>query len=305
MTDSICWLTMIALTMSAAPHFAAASPSQGATALDATQEELRATSSVAGLAFTTSLDQLPRAPASARIRKGCERLVILPATDGGKEAAYLGWIVTGEAKIGGDGDTVVSFAGAVQPVNDGFNSGYCTVAQGNIGLFHNGQLKAIAYASPSSKLSIGRVVGLEGGGARVWNGTALSAPIADVADTDGGYRLELRAVASQETLCGGTVAVPNIYKMKIDEARVALTAKGWSPKPPADGASSPRSDRESGLVKRGLIETDSCSQGLAFCEFNYGIGKTSLAVTTVGDDPLPSVLNYSVQCDVGPKDAVK
>ena len=41
------------------------------------------------------------------MRKGCENLIVAPATDGGKEAASPGWIVTGEAKIGSDGDTAL------------------------------------------------------------------------------------------------------------------------------------------------------------------------------------------------------
>ncbi len=292
-------LTVIAVavvTMSAAPHVAAAREGQGATALDETHEALRANSTIDGLDVTTLLDKLPKAPASARQRKDCEGLVIVPATDGGKEAAAQGWIVTGEAKIGSDGDTVVSFAGAVHPVDND----YCTVAQGNVGIFRDGQLKAIAYASPSSKLSIGAVTALEGSGARVWSGAVLSAPIADIADTDGGYLLELRAVADQETLCGGTVTVPNIYNMKIDEARAALIAKGWSPAPHDDTAS-PRLGQEAKLVKRGFIETDSCSEGLDFCVFSYRSGTSSLAVTTVGDDPAPPVIHYNAQCAAGPK----
>ena len=83
--------------------------------------------------------------------------------------------------------------------------------------------------------------------------------------------------------------------MKIDQARVALIAKGWSAMPPANAAA-PRSGQEGELVKRGLIETDSCSEGLAFCAFNYRAGKSSLAVTTVGDDPLPTVISYRAQC---------
>jgi hypothetical protein len=304
MTKNTRRLAVIVFVISAMPRLAAAGPSQGATALGGPQEELRATSMVDGLAFTTALEQLPKAPGSARMRKGCENLVVTPATDGGKEVASLGWIVTGEAKIGSDGDTAVSFAGAVQPVSDGYGSGYCTVAQGNLGLFHDRQLKALAYATPSSKLSVGRVIGLEGGGARLWNGAVFSAPIADIAETDGSYHLELRAVASQETLCGGTVTVPNIYAMKIDQARASLIARGWSPMPPTDAAVS-RSGQEGELVKRGLIETDSCSQGLAFCEFNYRTSKSSLAVTTVGDDPLPTVISYRAQCAADANGTVK
>jgi hypothetical protein len=284
-------LVVSVLVIPIVPRLAEAA--QGAVGLNDQPAELRAASQVEGLEFKM-LDKLPKAPASAQKREGCENYIIVPATVAGKEAAARGWAVTAEAKMGIY--ETVSFSGKFHLDDDGYTSHYCTVMQGNVGVFHDGELVALAYASPSSKQTIGKVVELEGGGVRVWNGEDISAPIADIAVVDDGYLLQLETAAAQETLCGGKITVPNIYGLPIDKARAALIAKGWSPLPRDNSGASGEDDQEKKLVKRGVVEIDSCSEGLDFCEFNYTGQGVGLDVTTIGDADFPKVINYRAQC---------
>ena len=110
-------------------------------------------------------------------------------------------------------------------------------------------------------------------------------------DADGTLRLS--KIASEDTVCQGRAKVPNVYGMPIDKARKALAAKGWNPvRAKASG-----DPRQAALFKRGVIETDDCSgTGLAYCSYSYASATGKLSLTTMGEDDLPSVADYSVKC---------
>jgi hypothetical protein len=240
------------------------------------------------------LQKLPAAPAPTKAPARCAQYVVTPTTQPGKAVASAGWVITAEAQLGPF--EAISFAGQLRPVGDGYDGNYCTVEQGNVGIFQDGDLVAIAYASPSAKTSIGKAVALEGGGVRLWSGRAISQPIGDINVADNGRLVQLDAVAAQEMLCSGRATVPNIYGMPIDKARRMLITSGWTPMPRKGEDGPPSPGQEKQLVERGVVEVSACSEGLDYCGFGYRHGAVGLSVTTMGDDPFPKVTGYGADC---------
>lgn len=264
---------------------------QGAVGLDETPEELRARSEVKDLAIALAT-AIPRAPASASDRESCAHLAADPKTPAGRNVAGQGWAVTGEAPLP-NGNQAVSFVGKFESGT----SGSCLLSAGNVAIFHDENLLAIAYAPRGSNQSIGRIVPLGDGQARIWSGDFLSQPVADLRVENEGYLLALAPLAAEERLCGGRAAVPNIYGMNIDTARNVLESKGWTPVRGEIGNDRNQFGREIELVKRGILEVESCSgTGFGYCSFLYRGSAGTLSVTTVGDDDLPGVSGYSVEC---------
>ncbi|WP_419898571.1 PASTA domain-containing protein [Roseomonas sp. USHLN139] len=254
---------------------------------------LRVQSQVEGLAFTP-LAALPPAPRGADGRLcGFAKPGETPA---GRLVSRAGWAVTGEEKLGRL--QAVSFAGEFQPGT----SGSCEIRQGNVALFEGEQILAVAYARPGARRSIGAILPLEiagqPGGLRLWDGDFLSQPLADLrAQPDG--TLALQPLAPEETRCQGRVTLPNLYGKPITEARRLLQARGWTPVP-GERQGSDIGGREEALAQAGVVEVDSCSgTGFGYCRFGYRSGSALLDVTTVGDNPVPSVSDYGVRCGGG------
>lgn len=232
---------------------------------------------------------LPKAPASAASQADCG--AIAPKSAAAKAVEAAGWGVTGEARMGRY--QAVSFAGAFEVGT----SGSCSIAKGNVGLFEGGALVALAYVPASSAETIGGVLPFEGRGLRIWSGDYLPQPVADILPDDTADGVTVHPLASAEKLCGGKVAVPNVYGLPISKARRQLRAKGWKPVP-VDPATTREDSREDALVARGITEVDSCSgTGFGFCAYGYTSPQASLSVVTVGDDEDPTVSGYSVECD--------
>jgi hypothetical protein len=278
-------LTLFALLLGllGAPAFAQQS--------QANDDALSAESTVPGIRFI-ALAQLPRAPASAKSQKECDWLLVKPKTPGGRAAAALGWGVTAEAPLGAY--EAVSFASQFTPST----SSSCEITQGNLAIFKDQQLIALAYAAKGAKQSIGRVTVLQEG-LRIWDGDLVASPIAELNFLDG-YLFRIDPLASQDSVCAGQGTVPNIYGKPINQARQALISKGWEPlKNPRDlAANKNQYFREINLSQRGVVEVDSCSgTGFAFCGYYYRKGSMELIVTTDGDDEFPGVVNYSTACE--------
>jgi hypothetical protein len=250
------------------------------------EEHVGFTSEVRGVAFDP-MSQLPRAPASAASRSECAGQVIDAKSAAAREVAEAGWGVTGEAKVGDY--QLVSFAGSFEPGT----SGSCFVSKGNVGVFEGTALRAVAYARPGSKETIGRIQPFGKDGARIWHGDIVPAPIADIRRSAQG--LVIGKLAAEEQTCGGSV--PPINDMPITRARKELIAAGWSPV--NHGTPDDRIDeREQTLAQLGVTEVDSCSgTGFGYCSFDYRKGKAKLGVTTVGDNEDPAVSDYGVSCD--------
>lgn len=182
----------------------------------------------------------------------------------------------------------VSFAGQMQSAT----SGTCNVTQGNVAVFDNDRLVALAYGKSAEDAAIGRLTPLEGGAVRVWDGDIVESPAGDLhLDADG--TLRLARIADEDAVCQGRAKVPNVYNMSIDKARKALAAKGWNPvraKPEGE-------THQTTLIKRGIVEAEPCSgTGLGYCSFNYAGPAGTLSLTTVGEDTLPNVVDYDVKC---------
>ncbi len=254
---------------------------------------LHVLSEIKGLDFTLYDNPLPKALGAVQDRSECANYVIRPVSAAGRLVAARGWAVTGEAVLGAY--RVVSFAGKFE----WGTSAHCIVDQGNIGIFNGTELVALAYAPRGSKQSIGKIVALDGGGLRVWDGDIVSAPVGDIQMQ--GELLRLGALATEDSFCHGKVLVPNIYSLPINKARKILIDKGWKPM-----ASKPVSDpevfaREANFAKHGIVEVDSCSgTGYAFCAFIYKGPGGRLSVTTAGegdaDKDTPAVVDYDVRC---------
>ena len=131
------------------PVLVAAPVDQGGTAGASAAVRVR---SLVGALHIGLLQRLPRAPATAagEARTTCQHLLSAPQTPAGHQVADAGWAVTGEATIGPY--QAVSFVGSFQQGT----SGSCQFGEGNIGLFRNTELIAIAYVPAAS--AVGRSV---------------------------------------------------------------------------------------------------------------------------------------------------
>lgn len=248
-------------------------------------------SEVKGLAIAPA-GTIPKAPPSAAAREFCEHLTLSPKSPAGRLVAGRGWAVTGETRLPG-GNQAVSFVGRFEPGT----SGSCLASEGNVAVFRDESLLAIAYAPRGAKDTIARVVPLGDGNARIWSGDYLSQPLADLRIENGGLLIALAPLAAEERLCGGTAVVPNIYGLPIDTARKALGARGWTPVRGEIGTDRARYGREFGLIERGIPEVESCSgTGFGYCAFGYRGPAGTLSVSTVGDDEFPAVSGYGVTC---------
>ncbi|KVH40409.1 PASTA domain-containing protein [Burkholderia cepacia] len=231
------------------------------------------------------LANLPMA-GSAIERGDCSQRVIQPKSAAAGLVAAQGWAVLSDVPLGPY--RAISFAGRLEAAT----SGTCSITQGNVAVFENGKLIALAYGKSAEDTAIGRLAPLEGGAVRIWDGDIAPSPAGDLhVDRDGTLRLS--RVADEDAVCKGRAKVPNVYNMPIDKARKALIANGWDPV--RGGASG--EPRQSALVKRGIVETESCAgTGLAFCDFGYTGPAGRLTLTTLGDGALPSVTDYDVKC---------
>ncbi|WP_431209036.1 hypothetical protein [Burkholderia cepacia] len=231
------------------------------------------------------LANLPMA-GDALDRGDCSQLVIQPKSAAARLVAAQGWAVMSDMPLGPY--RAISFAGQMEAAT----SGTCSITQGNVAVFEDGRLIALAYGKSAEDTAIGRLAPLESGAVRIWDGDIAPSPAGDLhVDRDGTLRLS--RVADEDAVCKGRAKVPNVYNMPIDKARKALIANGWNPV--RGGASG--EPRQSALVRRGIVETESCAgTGLAFCDFGYTGPAGKLTLTTVGEGALPSVTDYDVKC---------
>lgn len=243
-------------------------------------------SSLKGLALV-SLTDLPKAPVKQTGGDFCEHLRKTPTSEGGKLAAARGWIITSEAKT--DRYEVVTIVSGLDPAT----SGMCMAKNGNVAVFEHGKLVALGYSTPKSDMVIGAASALEGGSVRLWS-DGPGFVLGDLNPVNGGFVLS--EPAAQESKCHGKAIVPNIFGMPIDKARTKLAEKGWKPKP-GDPSERIDADYASDLVKRGIVEAESCSgTGMGYCGFNYSGPAGTLSVTTTGDGDYPTVSYYDVNC---------
>jgi len=229
---------------------------------------------------------LPKAGGTQHDREDCPQAVIQPKSAAARRVASQGWAVMADVPLGPY--RAVSFAGQMQAAT----SGTCSITQGNVAVFDYDKLIALAYGKSAEDTAIGNLMPLEGGAVRVWDGDITTSPVGDLhVDADGTLRLS--KIASEDTVCQGRAKVPSVYGMPIDKARKALAAKGWNPvRAKASG-----DPRQAALFKRGVVETDDCSgTGLAYCSYSYTSTVGKLSLTTMGEDDLPSVADYSVKC---------
>ena len=190
---------------------------------------------------------LPTAPKPAKKRESCT-FRIEPKTTAGQLVAAKGWAVTGEVKIGSY--TAVSFVGQCEEGGSGTE----VMTRGNIGIFSD-KLLAIAYAKQADDPLIGTVRQLDGGGARLYDGDRLGAPVADLKLTDAGEFI-LTSLAAFDSVCGGSDKIPNVFNLPIDKARKLITNAGWKP---VQAKLETDRDYENNLHKAGLTEVDGCS----------------------------------------------
>ena len=232
-----------------------------------------------------AISKLPKASGDAGDRDRCP-LVISPKSSAAKQVAAQDWTVMADVPFGPY--RAVSFAGQMEAAT----SGMCTVTQGNVAVFQNDRLIALAYGKSAEDTAIGTLTPLEGGAVRVWDGDISSLPVGDLR-VDGDGTLRMSKVADEDAVCQGHAKVPNVYNMPIDKARKALATQGWNP---VRGKASGE-PRQIALAKRGIVEAESCADtGLGYCNFNYAGPAGRLTLTTVGDNDLPHVVGYDVKC---------
>lgn len=158
-----------------------------------------------------------------------------------------------------------------------------------------GRLQSLIYTDAKTDYLIGRIIPLDGGGARLWDGDLVPAPVADLAIIPTG--IEVRPVAAEDKVCGNSAIVPNIFDVPITDARNELLSFGWEPVPQTLET---EYGQEVDLHRLGVIETTGCSgTGFGYCGFSYRHGGISLSVVTAGEFEGavgPSVVRYGVEC---------
>jgi hypothetical protein len=246
------------------------------------------TSEVAGIRFV-SLTDLPHSPDSSDV-ESCGARDKPPTSVAGKQVTAKGWTVTSEADLGRY--HVVSFAGGFEQVTGSL----CFAQDANIAVYDGASLVALAYTGKSSHVDLGTLSPLEGG-ALLIDSNGPGTPTAELHADEKGLRVT--AISPEQPVCKGATSVPGIYGKSIKDARVVLTAKGWTPEvsrpAPGDG------DRAKDLVEHGFPEAESCAgTGLGYCGFNYRNGAIKLDVTTIGgesdDGSEDKVIGYSAKC---------
>ena len=246
------------------------------------------TSKVDAIRITT-LSTLPSNNGDTSDVRFCDRFIQKPGSVNAKAVRDAGWFVTGQTQVGGY--EVVSFVGVLRVGT----SGVCQLDDGNVGLFKDGKIQAIAYGKKGAQNAIG-MIRAEEGVLKIYDGDVLHQPAALLrVAADGAVSID--PLPSSEAVCKGAASVPNIQNLPINNARDMLAQAGWTPARRARPVSKAEDIRAFDLAKRGVPEVDSCSgTGMGFCRFDYQGPAGSLAVITVGDDEWPVVSSSSVTC---------
>lgn len=146
------------------------------------------------------LANLPMA-GSANDRGDCSQLVIQPKSAAARLVAAQGWAVMSDMPLGPY--RAISFAGQMEAAT----SGTCSITQGNVAVFENGRLIALAYGKSAEDTAIGRLAPLESGAVRIWDGDIAPSPAGDLhVDRDGTLRLS--RVADADAVCQGARRCP-------------------------------------------------------------------------------------------------
>ncbi len=207
-------------------------------------------------------------------------------TKAGQAVAAKNWLVTAEVER--EDLTFISFVERSQAGT----SASCLLSDGNVGIFRGRELLGVIYSNEAVNRSIGFIQKLEDDRLRIWDGDYLAMPLADLQIVDRDLVI-VRSVADNDSFCSGQVSVPNIFGLKIQDARRVLFAEGWVVNPLLSDQSH---EWYSDLVAS-LPELDVCSgTGLGFCAFGYiKNGSNALGVTTAGEDY--RVAGFSATCE--------
>lgn len=261
-------------------------------------------SEVAGLKIAVT-DRLPAHVGDlGENTQNCDAIITKPQTPEGRAVQAKGWAVFAEADA--RGYRTVSFAGSVSSDI----TGLCIIGNGNVALFKNGALKAIVYTAKGAQREIGVAAPIEQGDLRIFDTAWPGRAFADMRfGADGS--VTIHPLAAQEKVCGGKAVVPNIYGMKLDQARNVLRTAGWSPEPGAGKTPDARFQNDPPSVAfyadHGLPEVEGCGFGLTGnqCGFAYKGTAGRLEVTTNDMQPdwapdekwdWPKVIDYDVTC---------
>ncbi len=218
----------------------------------------------------------------------CSGIIAAPRSAAGKAVRDAGWVVTGEARAGGY--DAVSFVGSVESGT----SGTCNYEDGNVALFSDGAIKAIAYGAKPAQLAIG-LINAENGVVKIYDGDFLHEQAAEM-KVAGNGSVSITPLAKVEKVCGA--GLPNIQGMPINTARDKLIKAGWKPVPRKESVREAEDSRAFELAQAGVTEVDSCSgTGMGYCGFDYHGTRGHLSVVTVGDGQWPTVTRYSADCD--------
>ena len=261
------------------PAPTAVSPAMGGPALASKVDTLR----------IAAVSTLPSNQGDTGDASLCSQFIQAPTSAGARAVRDAGWFVTGQASLGGY--QAVSFVGALRPGT----SGTCQLDDGNVALFKDGSIRAIAYGRKGTPNAIG-MIRAEAGVVKIHDGDILHAPAAVLRVADDGA-VSIDPLPASDAVCNGAATVPNIQNLGIDRARDSLANAGWAPSPRAKPMREAEDPRAFDLASRGVSEVDSCSgTGMGYCNFAYRGPAGRLTVTTVGDAEWPTVARYAVTC---------
>jgi hypothetical protein len=236
-----------------------------------------------------AVSTLPSNSATTDDATFCNRFIQTPSMASAQAVRDAGWFVTGQTQVGGY--EAVSFVGGLRAGT----SGICLLDDGNVALFKEGAIRAIAYGKKGVPNAIG-MIRADAGLVKIHDGEVLHQPAAVLhVARDGAVSID--PLPASEAVCNGAATVPNIQNLPINNARDMLAKAGWTPSPRTRPVREAEDMRAFDFAKRGVKEVDSCAgTGLGFCNFAYKGPAGRLSVTTVGEAEWPTVASFDVTC---------
>lgn len=240
------------------------------------------------------IDTVPRIERSTE-DNGCgDWGVIDPKSAGGKLAQSRGWKVSSEARLG-------RLTAVVVLRNYDFYPGAeCIPVEGMLLLFERGDVIAALYREiPPLDYPIGWIEAMENGTVRVMASTP-QVPFGDLSFD--GARILFGPMPAINVECGGRMKVPDVFRMKIDDARRKLVRAGWKPVKQRHAQPKDPTMRDPTYFKyrdRGIVEWESCGGG-GWCQFHYTSRAGALVLVTgpasEASGLMEWVISYSPEC---------
>lgn len=258
------------------------------TPTKSTANEVNISNEIGGFLFVET-EKIPSGPSPNVLDTNCEYFSLSPdlfSNDQTQSISRKGWAILSEVKYAQY--LLIGFAGNLEAGT----SGSCLISQSNIAVFRNSEFLGIIYLESKSDTQIGELRLMDGGFIRIFSGSHIQMPVADIRLVED--RLKIELISEFTSYCSGKSLIPNVYGMDIREGRKMLFELGYQPTESKDR--SLISWREY-LVEDGISEVEACSgTGFAFCRFAYENDGSHVALVTAGENNFPTIVRTMIDC---------